>query len=326
MSKTPTGEKAVSKSTSGGSDRRSSRLGSGGEQKVSKTGSGERRASKSGTVERRASRLPTGGKDGKSSTSKAGAKATATKSKGKEGQGRGRKGKAGQGKIPAAWGAPQLAGEDGEGNSPLVIAVKCRHKDVARVLIDFEAPLEVADPDGNTPLIQAALLGERTLVEDLLLAGARRDAQNMFGAQAVHVTDHLGIRNLLIACAAEELVAEAILKSGALGDEDAPPPGERTVYRVRLDGLPLLVLVEDVQELVEALLRRVLHNATLPLRVTAVADPITARPQGYAYADFLRKDEAAELVRRKRNCRLGPRRVNLINEGARLEQIVEDEN
>lgn len=248
----------------------------------------------------------------------------AAKGKSKDGQGRGR-GRRKDTKIPAAWGSAQLGGEDGA-NDPLILAIVHRHRDVARVLLDYEAPLESADADGNTPLLLATSLGERTLVEDLLLAGASREAENDFGARALHLASHPGIRQLLLACAAEDLVAEAIKRAGAQTPAVGPPPGERTVYRIRLDGLPLLVLAEDVQEVVDGLLRRVLHNAVLPLRVTVATDPITLRPQGYAYADFLEEDSATELVRRKRKSRLGPRRVNLINEGARLEPWEEDEN
>lgn len=259
-------------------------------------------------------------------TSRAGPKVAATKSKGgKEGQGRGGRGRGKRKERPipvVSWGAAQLAGEDNDGNEPLVIAVSKRHKEVARVLIDYEASLEATDPDGNTPLLVAVALSERTLVEDLLLAGASRDAENEYGAQALHLASHLGIRTLLQACAVEDLVAEAIKNSKNDTDSGLPPQRERTVYRIRMEGLPLLVLVEDVERVLEGLLRRVLKGgAVLPARTTVAADPITDRPLGYAYADFLEKDAAAELVRRKRNCRLGPRRVGLINEGARLEEV-----
>jgi len=99
---------------------------------------------------------------------------------------------------------------------------------------------------------------------------------------------------------------------------------ESIVFRTRWEGLPLLMLKEDMDRLMEALLTKVLDDDFQPKKWTVVTDPITERPAGRAYVDFSERNQALEVVRRRMRCRLGQRRINIIHEGARTELVEEE--
>merc|ERR1712062_867386 len=105
---------------------------------------------------------------------------------------------------------------------------------------------------------------------------------------------------------------------------DAEPEAEseedglikRTMFRLRLEGLPLLFNQKKLEEVVDFVLRK--FRAAPPERIEVVVNPISQRPQGYAYMDFANECEAVELAQH-RECRLGEVRLRIVNEGLREE-------
>jgi len=71
------------------------------------------------------------------------------------------------------------------GATPLIKAVTMGHIDVARLLIEAEADLEVGNNDGSTALHTAAFLCRKEIVRMLLDAGADRLATNNQGSTAL---------------------------------------------------------------------------------------------------------------------------------------------
>lgn len=253
-----------------------------------------------------------------SKSSKDGNKKKASRGGGRTGRGRTVRSEVNFGTqgLPSSWGAALLEKQDGDGQRPLVLAVRFGRRDIVPVLLSYRAAVNMVDADGSTPLMLAAARGDRHMVEDLLLAGARRDVRSKNGATVLELASTPDIRQLLHACAVEEQVARAIAKMPPVED---PKTAQRTFYRVRLEGLPFLLLEEEMLQLVQDLLRNVLHGAAEPHRAIVATDPITQHPQGHVYVDFDQKEDARELERRRKDCRLGPRRLQVINEGPRTE-------
>ena len=61
-------------------------------------------------------------------------------------------------------------------------------KDIARMLVENGAELEVRNANGATPLMNACACGNRSLVRNLLDAGANHNATNSDGRNALDVT------------------------------------------------------------------------------------------------------------------------------------------
>ena len=61
-------------------------------------------------------------------------------------------------------------------------------KDIAYMLLENRAELEVRNASGATPLINACACGNRSLVRNLLDAGANHHATNFNGRNALDVT------------------------------------------------------------------------------------------------------------------------------------------
>jgi ankyrin repeat protein len=74
-----------------------------------------------------------------------------------------------------------LNARDGDGNTPLIIAVSRSDGEWTPFLISRGADVNLAGKGGDTPLIAAARVGYLDAVEWLLKAGARVDADNRMG-------------------------------------------------------------------------------------------------------------------------------------------------
>lgn len=70
------------------------------------------------------------------------------------------------------------------GSSPLITAAVFDKTDMARILIDAGADLDLRNNDGSTALISAAFFGRPEIVRMLLDAGADKTIKNKYGATA----------------------------------------------------------------------------------------------------------------------------------------------
>jgi ankyrin repeat protein len=101
---------------------------------------------------------------------------------------------------------------NGKGETPLMVAIQNRDPSWAGFLLSQNADPNVADRDGNTPLIQASRLGLETPVEWLIQAGARIDDKNRMGETALIVAvqrRQVPIVKLLLAQGADPDKADA---------------------------------------------------------------------------------------------------------------------
>mmetsp|Transcript_95565 Transcript_95565/g.213809 ORF Transcript_95565/g.213809 Transcript_95565/m.213809 type:complete len:837 (-) Transcript_95565:35-2545(-) len=218
--------------------------------------------------------------------------------------------------------AAGVNGLDNDGQAPLALAALQRHQDLVSLLLEQRAELDAVDSQGNTALMLAAAgKGGRRIVETLLKAGASRSLENEEGETAESLAEEPLVALLLQQHAIEELIPD--------GKDSAQSLEERTVFRIRLEGVSVLPLPQEIEEQVVRLLRRL--QMPRPLRVVAGVDPITARPQGYAYVDFVEAGEAKDFHKlsrhrdRGRDIELYGRRLRVLHEGARIVALVEGE-
>lgn len=71
--------------------------------------------------------------------------------------------------------------------TPLIAAVRNGHEDIARMLIEQGANLELGDCVGETPLMRAAADGQENILKLLLERGANVDARNEDGMTALMI-------------------------------------------------------------------------------------------------------------------------------------------
>ncbi|HWI64751.1 MAG TPA: ankyrin repeat domain-containing protein [Symbiobacteriaceae bacterium] len=90
-------------------------------------------------------------------------------------------------------GAPVSAvGRNGMANTPLHAALASNRTDVARILLEAGAEVDLGDGAGWTPLHLAAANGNREMVEELLQRGARPDAATAKGETALSLAEAKG--------------------------------------------------------------------------------------------------------------------------------------
>lgn len=79
-----------------------------------------------------------------------------------------------------------------DGETPLSLAVKHGHKDVALALVRAGGDVNLTDTSGMSPLICAVSFGRAELVNDLLLSGSRVDAKDNGGDTALSIAVRRG--------------------------------------------------------------------------------------------------------------------------------------
>ncbi|MCJ1282218.1 hypothetical protein MMC26_001541 [Xylographa opegraphella] len=94
---------------------------------------------------------------------------------------------------------------DGEGKTPLLLAVDGGHQSTARFLAKRRARQDIADADGRLPLHQAAKWGYDSVVKDLVRTGKKCNMKNREGDTAL----------CLAATQGHDKVVELLLKLGA---------------------------------------------------------------------------------------------------------------
>jgi ankyrin repeat protein len=104
---------------------------------------------------------------------------------------------------------------DADGNTPLILASEKDHTDVVKVLVAAGAKIDAANKEGATPLLLAATNGSAGVVEPLLKAGANVNA-------FIETTGNEGLTPLMIASMYGRAdVVKVLLKAGAQPDAAA---------------------------------------------------------------------------------------------------------
>ncbi len=82
--------------------------------------------------------------------------------------------------------------KNGDGKTPLHIAVEKNYEDIVRLLLQKNADLNTKDNNGNTPLHIAVKNGNYFVVKELLRAGADKNIKNNEGKTALDIAKELG--------------------------------------------------------------------------------------------------------------------------------------
>jgi uncharacterized protein len=127
--------------------------------------------------------------------------------------------------------------KDGDGNTPLLIAIARNDEQWAGFMLNKGADPNLAGKDGNTPLIAASRVGMAQAVEWLLGLGAKVDATNRMGETPLIVA--VQQRNLPI--------ARLLLSKGANPDKTDSAAGYSARDYATRDGRSreILKLIED---------------------------------------------------------------------------------
>ena len=90
-----------------------------------------------------------------------------------------------------------------EGESALIIAVKCGRLNVVQLLVEDGADLEVKDILGYTAIHHAAFQGATNILRYLLKKGAKKDETGCFGRTALHIAASRGYESFVRVLKAE---------------------------------------------------------------------------------------------------------------------------
>ena len=93
-----------------------------------------------------------------------------------------------------------------KGETPLHVALRYRHMDIARLLITHRADTDARDDENDTPLHRASRKGDVEVVEFLLRHEADKDAQDKFGQSPLMLAlrmRHVEIVRCLLKCGAD---------------------------------------------------------------------------------------------------------------------------
>lgn len=83
------------------------------------------------------------------------------------------------------------------GSSPLHCAVTSAYEDAVRVLLDYNASINLPGPDGHTPLHIAAMRGHESIIALLLQSGASDDLRDTNGLTALDWAEYKGHRSIV---------------------------------------------------------------------------------------------------------------------------------
>ncbi len=130
------------------------------------------------------------------------------------------------------------------GNTPLHVAISCKHVDMAKFLISKGADIFIENTDGETPLHFAVSYGQQDVVKILIDKGADVDAQNNRGVTPLHLAAFFGrkeIAELLIENNADIKIKD---NSGKTPLHDAADSRSKPMEDVHID-IAKLILEKD---------------------------------------------------------------------------------
>jgi len=219
---------------------------------------------------------------------------------------------------PAQQHASTLLQEQDEvGRYPLHLSVIHDWEHICECILNQMGKVDSFDSNGDTALMIASAAGNQPIVETLLGFDPALDMMNKAEQSAVDLAKTRGIRRLL-----QKFIIEGTLpETKDNGNARKESLEEGTIYRVRVEGLPLIALPDVLRQKLFELLQKLQVNKLEQMRV--VVDPISERPFGYAYIDF-EDEEQANFVASHRAVPLGSVdassgivTVRLIGEGPR---------
>lgn len=182
---------------------------------------------------------------------------------------------------------------DLEERSALCLAVIGRHSNMVQILLSSKAELETTDSHGNGVLHYACMNRDREQVATFMDLNARVDRLNKDGLKPVDLCqEDPDILHMI----ERKLVSKKLETLPPSPTHVAPAVGinleER--HRIRFES-PMLQTMGQEAILKELKLFIKQRGAPKAKNIQVELDPITARPRGHAYADFL-EEWAAEMV------------------------------
>lgn len=188
---------------------------------------------------------------------------------------------------------------DGEGSSPLALAVRFKRTVTGAMLLQAKADPNAADDTGTTVLMEAVMTRQAEIVERLVGLGAKVGKRNSLGKNAIDVCDHEDIRQLLNRkLALDKIPPTPEPEFREADEEEEDEDAERQVdtrpevlgFGVRLEGLLKTADTETLEKQIRGVMKRC--GAPNPPVLKVELDPIKGLPRGHAYAYFL--DAAAQ--------------------------------
>eukprot|EP00929_Paragymnodinium_shiwhaense_P044903 TRINITY_DN23011_c0_g1_i1.p1 TRINITY_DN23011_c0_g1~~TRINITY_DN23011_c0_g1_i1.p1 ORF type:complete len:1058 (+),score=276.68 TRINITY_DN23011_c0_g1_i1:54-3227(+) len=203
-----------------------------------------------------------------------------------------------------------LADRDADGATPLALAAASGKSDLLPMLLNLGAPINAPDLEGNTAIMLSAKRGDKPAVQYLLSMKARIDITNQDGKSALSLAKGAELRGLLQdhldraaiesklsrSCSLPSLTqAGGSRREGAAAPcQDAPKKSFLSACRVRVDGLPTRLPVEQLEAHVSKIVRR--RRIECPSFVDVAVDPITLKPKGHCFLGFDSEEKAAAAV------------------------------
>lgn len=194
-----------------------------------------------------------------------------------------------------------------DGFTPLTLATFHGQAHLISTLLDLKAPLDAPDSTGTTALMHAAAQGSYVAADVLLCAGADERIENNDAETALDLASTDALRDRIQRAALlRHVPGRAVsvqMKTSVVGEHDGSSAheeaGHSAVYRVRVEGLPVLAPTELVKQLVEEKLGQVLLNDE-PLEAVRIEMPddliVVGKPRGFAYIDFATEEEAEAFL------------------------------
>mmetsp|Transcript_23533 Transcript_23533/g.42450 ORF Transcript_23533/g.42450 Transcript_23533/m.42450 type:complete len:826 (-) Transcript_23533:143-2620(-) len=175
---------------------------------------------------------------------------------------------------------------DANQRTPLILTVLGRSSKIFQMLLDEKADLESVDDEGNSALNFAVATSQREVVASLMELNVRVDRANSAGLKPVDLcTDEVILRML-----ERRLVGMRVPKTSNTKSQEDQQAAQgsakkKAPHRIRLEGLPTTWPEQQLVDQIRLFIKKT--GAPRPSSVEIPKDPITARPRGFAYADFV---------------------------------------
>jgi len=199
--------------------------------------------------------------------------------------------------MPPNLGVGALLDLDGNGHTPLSVAARQNFPQVAKVLIERKASLDMLDSQGNTALMIAADCGHQDVVEVLLGAKAAPEQRNRSKQRAFDMASRSDVRALLRRATALRSagmkppepfhLTRGIIASSRPDEEQSEEQfaisTAMPMQRLRVTGLPMHLRPEEMKKYVGRLLRQA--GIGQPDHVEVIVHDISGISAG-AYLEF----------------------------------------
>ncbi|CAE7412892.1 Notch4 [Symbiodinium natans] len=209
--------------------------------------------------------------------------------------------------MDAAGGASQFSMPDQKGRLPVHVGAVSKRLDTMTLLLELRANVDAADKDGNTPLILAARLDDRWMVEVILKFGADTGIRNSDNETCYsYATAH--VKELILHWVQQQKYTPNVVFP-------LPPCPLQQLYRVRVEAIPMLMHLPELEEQVLQFFAKLSYEK--PMRIIVPSEPIHGWPKGFCYADYSEKQHALDICKASKvdGIFMMRRRLNFINQG-----------